>query len=113
MALTMGCQRSTTNGTSYVTICSAPASATKRVLAAVNIYNRDSATHNVEIFMYDTTTYYPMHKEQVSAGAHCNPATFANTRHTLDATNITLVARLDATASTNATCVVSYQDQSV
>ena len=63
-----GNQLSVSSGTGVVTICSAPASLTKRLIRNITIYNGDTIPHTVTMSLLVTATSYIITKQIIPAG---------------------------------------------
>lgn len=66
---TEGVDPSTLNGTTAVTILSAPASATRRVVKSITVYNPDTDTHTTTLIFNDNGTEYGITRLTLPPGA--------------------------------------------
>lgn len=66
---TEGVDPSTLNGTTAVTILSAPASATRRVVKSITVYNPDDETHTTTLIFNDNGTEYGITRLTLPPGA--------------------------------------------
>jgi len=66
---TEGIYPSVLNGTTLVDILPAPAASTRRVVKSINVFNNDTVTHTVTIYLNDNSTSYAIKKITLVSGA--------------------------------------------
>ena len=66
---TEGIYPSVLNGTTLVDILPAPAASTRRVVKSINVFNNDTVTHTVTIYLNDNSTSYAIKKITLATGA--------------------------------------------
>lgn len=66
---TEGIYPSVLNGTTLVDILPAPAASTRRVVKSINVFNNDTVTHTVTIYLNDNSTSYAIKKITLTTGA--------------------------------------------
>jgi hypothetical protein len=57
------------NGTTLVDILTAPAASTRRVVKSINVFNNDTVTHTVTLYLNDNSTSYAIKKITLATGA--------------------------------------------
>jgi len=67
-SMTEGVQLSASNGVTPVTICSAPAASTRRLIRNITIYNKDGVAHGIILKLYSGGVYYGITKQNILPG---------------------------------------------
>lgn len=112
MAFTEGGQDGVLNGTSEITMVTAPGAGVRRLIKSIQINNKDTAQVTISIFMKNNTTNRTIWSGTLDSG---DTWLFGDEGDLiiLDATNKSIVARLDAAPATlNPDFVSSFGDVS-
>ena len=107
MAFTPGSQQGSLNGTTNVTVVSAPAASTQRQISQIVIFNADTVSHTIGVY-YNDGVVRQTHQELLTAGQTLTIGGFV-----LDGTGDSIEADAAAAATTTApTFVSTYADLS-